>query len=66
MLKINVRLDLFRCHHDGANVTLYLNARLHLFTVFVQNKCSFIYFSNIFLNKVLKIHVREGLFSAIS
>ena len=59
-----------RMHHDGANVTLYLNARLDLFTtfftVFVQNKCSFIYFSNIFLNKMLQINVREGLFSAIS
>ena len=55
-----------RMHHDGANVTLYLNARLHLFTtVFVDNKCSFIYFSNIFLNKMLQINVREGLFSAI-
>ena len=56
-----------RMYNDGANVTLYLNARLHLFTTFfVQNKCSFIYFSNIFLNKMLQINVREGLFSAIS
>ena len=49
-------------YHDGANVTLYLN----FLTVFVQNKCSFIYFSNIYLNKMLQINVREGLFSAIS
>ena len=59
-----------RMHHDGANVTLYLNARLHLFTpfltVFVQNKCSVIHFLNILLNKMLQINVREGLFSAIS
>ena len=47
-------------------MTLYLNARLHLFTFFdsfVQNKCSFIYFSNIFLNEMLQINVREGFFS---
>ena len=31
---------------------------LHFLTVFVKNKCSFIYFSNIFLNLVLKINVR--------
>ena len=50
-----------RMHHDGANVTLYLNARLdylqQFLTVFAKNKCSFIYFSNIFLNLVLKINV---------
>ena len=59
-----------RMHHDGANVTLYLNARLHLFTtvftVFAKNKCSFIYFFNTFLNKMLQINVCEDLFSAIS
>ena len=56
-----------RMHHDGANVTLYLDARLHLFTTFfVQIECSLIYFSNIFLNKMLQINVREDLFSAIS
>ena len=56
-----------RMHHGGANVALYLNARLHLFTTFfAKNKCSFIYFSNIFRNKMLQINVRDGLFSAIS
>ena len=43
-------------------VCIYLQ---HFLTVFVQNKCSFIYFSNIFLNRMLQINIREGLFSAI-
>ena len=44
-------------------VCIYLQQFL---TVFVQNKYSFIYFSNSFLNKMLQINVREGLFSEIS
>ena len=34
--------------------------------IIIMNKCSFIYFSNIFLNKMLQINFREGFFSAIS
>ena len=61
---IKIRLCLIRCHVCTMMVQMwhciwmlvwiYLQ---HFLTVFAKDKCSFIYFSNVFLNLVLKINV---------
>ena len=65
LLKINVRLCSIRCHVCTMMVQMWHCIQMlvwiylqHFLTVFAKNKCAFIYFSNIFLNLVLKINVR--------